>query len=290
MKSVIDSKIVYCPYTDSFIDIANTSPEHILPLALGGANGFEIPVDKEFNRIIGSEIDGKLAEDFIIKLNRVKYRIKGHSKREPTYVAKNGKMEGKETNVRIDINREKGIEIWDSRDGIPIPFTSNVKFTASQNIIEMRTTRLRFIAKAALSGGYFVYEKLFIDAVKHNDLRLIMNYGNNLDDPRLKSIEAKCDVQFSDDKNPVIMAFKYVTSIVDNSSCIGFIPFENSIAFFVGILGVYIGMIRVPCDQSKMPKDGIHEWGTFVCIQEKKPVICSWKRLMTRITEKATAK
>ena len=37
-------RTIYCPYTDQEINEGETSKEHIIPLSLGGVNGFEIPV------------------------------------------------------------------------------------------------------------------------------------------------------------------------------------------------------------------------------------------------------
>ena len=63
--TIIPNRTVYCPYTDRELPESKSSSEHIIPLSLGGVNGFEIPVDATFNSILGSEIDGKLATDFL---------------------------------------------------------------------------------------------------------------------------------------------------------------------------------------------------------------------------------
>ena len=43
---------IYCPYTDRDIPLSESSPEHIIPLALGGMNGFAIPVSKDSTLIL----------------------------------------------------------------------------------------------------------------------------------------------------------------------------------------------------------------------------------------------
>jgi hypothetical protein len=101
--------------------------------------------------------------------------------------------------------------------------------------------------------------------------------------PNIKNIVTTVDHQFSDDKSPYIQAFRFVSSIVGNSSCIGLIPRDKCIAVFVGILGQYIGLVDFPCDTSKIPNNGIHNWGTFICLQEKRPIISSWSRMVSRI-------
>jgi len=39
----VPASTIYCPYADRDIPISESSPEHIIPLALGGMNGFTIP-------------------------------------------------------------------------------------------------------------------------------------------------------------------------------------------------------------------------------------------------------
>jgi hypothetical protein len=56
---------VYCPYTDLQLAESECSPEHIVPLSLGGTNGFELPVSASFNSKLGHEIDGAMANDFL---------------------------------------------------------------------------------------------------------------------------------------------------------------------------------------------------------------------------------
>ena len=55
--TIVPNRTVYCPYTDREIPESKSSSEHIIPLSLGGVNGFEIPVDATFNSTLGSEID-----------------------------------------------------------------------------------------------------------------------------------------------------------------------------------------------------------------------------------------
>jgi hypothetical protein len=67
---------IYCPYIDRDIPLKESTPEHIFPLALGGMNGFTIPVSKEFNSRVGSAIDGALANDFLVMSRRDKHGAK----------------------------------------------------------------------------------------------------------------------------------------------------------------------------------------------------------------------
>ena len=64
---------IYCPYADRDIPISESTAEHIIPLALGGLNTFTLPVSANFNSQVGSEIDGALANDFLVMCRRDKH-------------------------------------------------------------------------------------------------------------------------------------------------------------------------------------------------------------------------
>lgn len=275
--------MIYCPYTNKFYSKEKTNSEHIIPLSLGGAKGFEIPVEIAFNKTVGSQIDGKLANDLIILLNRIKNNTKGHRRKPPALIAKRAVIENNHDSIRFEIDRINGIQLWNNRNKEKVEFNSTISFTFTSNLTKIKETSLKFVAKTALSAGYYIYNDIFRTEVKHEDLRLIMNFSGNYNDPQIRNLQTSVDYQYSNDKSPYLQAFKLVTSIVSNSSCVGLVPFNKSLVVFVGILGQYIGMVNVPCNSSKFPNDGINEWGTFICIQDKKPIICSWKRIVTRI-------
>jgi hypothetical protein len=73
----------YCIYTDK--DIANEAgnPDHVIPLSLGGANGFRVFSDKHFNSTVGSNVDGAIANDPLVEFARRNADARGHSKRNP---------------------------------------------------------------------------------------------------------------------------------------------------------------------------------------------------------------
>ena len=72
-------KLVYCPYTDKELPLSETTPDHIIPLSLGGKNAFTIPMQNTFNSTIGHAIEAPIANDPIIKVIRAKQDARGHS-------------------------------------------------------------------------------------------------------------------------------------------------------------------------------------------------------------------
>ena len=279
-------KHIYCPYTNEHISFDSTNSEHILPLSLGGIDGLEISVDKNFNSTVGSKIDGKLSNDFLILQQRNKLDVRGHSAKKPVTVLKSGKLADEKSPVRVEIDRSSGLNLWCPIEKKPIlntdPKASKVSFFAYLDT----TIRLRFVAKTALSAGYYAYGNLFADHVEHEELRFIMNHYGTAEEVELKTIKTCADDQFSDDKSPVLRAFRFVCGIVKQSSCIGLVPSDNRLAIFVGILGQYIGMVNVPCDSSSLSNTGDYTWGRFICVQEGRLIEMSWRQLVNSVSEK----
>ncbi len=83
----------YCIYTDKVVSINKTNLEHIIPLGLGGCNGFCIRVDKTKNSALGSHIDGKLSNDFLISLLRRHKDFRGHSGKAPETRLRKSKLQ-----------------------------------------------------------------------------------------------------------------------------------------------------------------------------------------------------
>ena len=86
---------MYCIYSGKEIDEKASNIEHIIPISLGGCDELTIRVDREINSKIGSQIDGKLTQDFLIALDRVKNGDRGHSKKTPKYTVQSKTQEGK---------------------------------------------------------------------------------------------------------------------------------------------------------------------------------------------------
>ena len=71
--------MIYCLYSNRELPESKTNREHIIPLSLGGVNGFEIAVDATLNSEIGTALDGALANELLFALRRTKYDARGHS-------------------------------------------------------------------------------------------------------------------------------------------------------------------------------------------------------------------
>jgi hypothetical protein len=79
---------MYCIYTDTEVAEVDGNYDHIIPLSLGGDDGFCVWSDRQFNSKIGSKVDGTLTNDSLIMLARRDADARGHSGTEPLPVWK----------------------------------------------------------------------------------------------------------------------------------------------------------------------------------------------------------
>jgi hypothetical protein len=124
---------------------------------------------------------------------------------------------------------------------------------------------LRFLAKAALGGGYFVYGDALLDAIDCASLRKII-----LLDPIAAKQDAAllaCNFQICDrfhaDARPngPLHTYRVACEMTRRSLFIAQ-PHANGIAFHVGVVGNYIGTIFCPGDTTEIPmEEGLHEGG-----------------------------
>jgi hypothetical protein len=271
------SSIIYCPYTDREISLSDSSPEHIIPLALGGMNSFTLPVSKEFNSRIGSEIDGALANDFLVMSKRDKHLVKGHSGKEPEYVVSNASDADTGTPLRVTMGQRKGLRIWspiEKRDLTGLGKTVNISINMDIDIA------LKFVAKVALSAGYLIYGDLFRKKVKHEELRTIMNNRPTEVGEAIYTMETRVDHRFRDAETDNDKILRAMCQAVSPHSIVALMPSSTSLSVVVGVLGDYIGMISVPAETQEFPNKDDYRWGQFYLLKKPIPFRDSvWKLL-----------
>ncbi|MFC0383012.1 hypothetical protein [Chromohalobacter israelensis] len=173
------SDLIYCPYTDREIEPSLSNSEHIIPLSLGGSNSFVLPVNAEFNSDAGSDIDGELANDLLVLFRRRHFDARGHSKKKPKILSKHSKMDSGSRPVQVEFAGEEGIKVYDpvQKRTLGEEEIAGQQFTSRFTI--SRYGRLKFAAKVALAGGYFVFGDWFRSNVEHHELRALMNFDLN---------------------------------------------------------------------------------------------------------------
>jgi hypothetical protein len=266
----------YCPYADQDYPDAETTREHIVPLSLGGVNGFEIAVHGKANSDIGSSIDAAMAEDFLVKTKRDRFNVRGHSGKEPVFVVKQAKnTDG--LPLQVALNQRSGLQVWSPRDSeyIMDQRAAKLELKFAVNI----DTAMKFVAKVALSAGYFVYRELFRNNVKHSDFRAIMNFQSSHPNG-YEGVEARIDDRFNESPNAEVQIFRALCKASEPYSIVGFAHANNRFGIFVGVLGDYIGTIHVHAEMEGFPTHGEHQMGHLIQLQRPGFTRVSMKRAL----------
>ena len=273
--------MIYCPYTDQDIPEVRASPEHIIPLSLGGVNGFEIPVDAAFNSKVGTALDGALANEFLFALRRTEFDTRGHSGKKPSAIIRNASYGDENRPAQAHFHRKDGLKVWDARDrefkeGVP-----SFQISTSLNI----DLPYRFTSKVALAAGYFVYGDLFRRHVEHVQLRDVMktdpsnlNLDRSPEELGLGHLTLRVDSylrEVCEESDPTLACLRSFCSRVKGSVVI-LMPGHNCFGVAVGILGQYVGMVNVPAITTTFPNQGQYRLGHVLAVIGKTLKRCSW--------------
>ena len=273
--------MIYCPYTDREIPKVRSNSEHIIPLSLGGTNELTIDVDRESNSQLGRELDGALANDFLVALRRSEYGARGHSGKEPWAISRNASHGDEARPAQVHLHRRHGLKLWDAKECELTWGFGNIQFVTHLDIY----LPIRFTAKVALTAGYFVYGDHFRHHVDHHQLRKIMQM--NLANIYQEDVERRLDeyryTALADDYLNETPSQKHgrlrcIRKFCDGirGSVVVLIPEKERLLVSVGILGKYLALINVPADTEKFPNEGDFEWGHVLAVVDKKLLRCSW--------------
>jgi hypothetical protein len=240
---------MYCIYTDVEVDEANGNYDHVVPLSLGGADGFCVWSDKTFNSVVGSKIDGAVANDALIMLARRNANARGHSRVKPVPIWRKSILEGRP--VQVSLGEE--IKVWDARAKSYLDPNDFLNKPLESRWIYDPSARSRFTAKVALGAGYFVFGQSFRAAADCDEVRKMLTHDLTAfqttlvaHDPVLKGRWPSKD----------ITAYLLMCEYQSRTTLI-VLPMATGIAFHLGVLGMYVGSIFCPADVGKLsPEDG----------------------------------
>ena len=274
--------MIYCPYTDRDIPEGQSSPEHIIPLSLGGINGLEISVDSAVNSQVGSKLDGALGNEFLFALKRTKFDTRGHSGKKPVALIRKATYGENNRPAQVCFHSNERLKVWDSRDG---QFKERVpRFGISVSIdIDLP---VRFAAKVALAAGYYVYGDLFRQHVDHRQFRDVMN----TDMHKLDFTKTPADLGLG---HLTLQVDSYLREIPDEpeydglnsirafcssveGSVVVLAPGYGCFSVGVGILGQYVATVIAPAETDTFPNDGNYAWGHVLAVTGKTLKWCSW--------------
>ena len=262
----------YCIYTDTYCKQDEVSREHIFPLSLGGVDSFEIPAHRLFNNQLGSKIDGKLANDFLIILDRKRNDARGHSNKPVQAIWKKSRFD--ETNKPVQVKlTDNGVKYYCPITKRELTEKECIKKEILTTHVIDRFIRLKFTAKTALSAGYFVYRDLFKEFVDTRSLRDLMNMDKTRMNHILSTSKLRCTDQFyynGKDEGDVKMFMK-MAEMFEGSSVMFVLSTEN-ILISVSTLGTYLGTINVPAKTEYFPNEHEYRLGHVVYINKSSEI------------------
>ncbi len=280
--------MIYCIYTDRNISEEEANSEHIIPLSLGGVNGFEIPVERNYNATAGSKIDGALANDFLTLFARREHDTSGHSGKSPFPLAKKSKIVKSNKPVQVAFEKED-IKVYSPIEKRYLTTHEKVGETFKSTFQVNPDSNLKFSAKVALSAGYFIYGDLFREKVAHDDLRLLMNFDrktanrNEFRNIRIKGWFWPHPVEEKDKKDFAL--YDYFAKTL-NCSFVLCIPGPKNIGFIIALLGRLVGILNVAAKTDNFPNTIEHDLDHAVILQNKKVIRCSYRALVGEYMEK----
>ena len=270
----------YCIYTDRGVSKMEGSPDHIFPLSLGGKDEFVVWSDRQANSVIGSEVDGALANDPLVEFARRNSGVRGHSKKPPEPRWHHSKIDARP--IQVTWGKDK-VSVWDAiqrRELDEIEFQGK-EINSTINI--GRHTCHRFVAKVALAGGYFVYGNNFRGAVNCNELRslVFLDIEKVRREETLNNSEIMICDRFHSDSNldsPTGIYRALCEGI--NRSLFIVVPTQTAISFHVGVLGVYIGSIIVSATTDRLPNYEEYDLGHAIVLGPGKLERLSFRMLV----------
>jgi hypothetical protein len=252
--------------------------EHIIPLSLGGANNFSIYVNADINAKLGTKVDGRLTQDYLISSIRRKKQLLGHSKKEPITILK--KVTIKDSNKPIQLKFDaKNNYVFDPIKKRYLKPEECVGMEFSIQLDYDKFIRTLFVAKTALATGYLIYKEKFLNFADHHSLRNYMKFAFHRDKTKIMNL----DIRFMDPFNKMddetsIWTRNYFEAICSllNCSLVMFVIGSQHILASVAIGGKYIGTINFKADVNNFQDEGKLKGGFIVGVQNGKAILSSF--------------
>lgn len=278
---------MYCIYSNTNVPDLESNPEHIFPLSLGGRNDFTLKVSIEFNALVNSEIDERLARCFFLATNRHQHNSRGHRNKQvrapkPTITLKN------DIPISLRFDSSGLLELFNPRTSNPFDINTLQSNGMKMGIKFYPFLRLRFAAKVALASSYLVFGENFKNSIAARDLRTLMHlHGKKHNQTNLDILQS--NVWFwpneypQDGKEMTIMLVEIAKYL--NCSFIAIISNikENHVLFAVGVLGELVGCIFSPFESKNIPKHKDYDLGHIIILEKEKTRRVSIREVLQEI-------
>ncbi len=256
---------VYCIYSNQLVSEENASREHIIPLSLGGMDGFEVPIDKEVNKRVGSQIDGKVANDVFIALDRKNAQVKGHSGKLAQPVWKNVKVGDDNQPLQIKFNAPGDTDHWCPKTKKVID-TSTLAGKKAKIELKVNTIApLQFIAKVALAAGYYVYGDIFKNYASIEHLQELINAESKDLEKVISSSPLYFIDRFQFEEKDIgdYLMFKEIGEL-RSCSTVTLMQHQDGFVVAVSILGNFLGAVDFDAKIKHFPLMGSHRQGHVI--------------------------
>jgi hypothetical protein len=249
---------------------ADISREHIIPLSMGGMDGFEIPVGKEINKKVGSKIDGKVSNDPFIALDRKNAQVKGHSGKLAQPVWKNVKVGDEKQPLQIRFNAPGETEHWCPKTKTTVDTSS---LAGKKGEIQLKVDiipPLLFVAKVALAAGYFVYGDIFKNNADITSLQDLVNIEPKKQEKVLSSSRLRFIDRFQHEEKDIgdYLMFKEIGEL-KSCSTVTLMQHQDGFVVAVSILGKFLGAVDVDAQMDDFPNEGNHRQGHVVFLDRE---------------------
>ncbi|RAP56406.1 hypothetical protein BTJ49_13420 [Oleiagrimonas sp. MCCC 1A03011] len=189
--------------------------------------------------------------------------------------------------VQVEFAGEEGLKVFDPvrRRTLSEDEIYGKEFNSKFNI--SRYGRLRFAAKTAMAGGYFVFGEWFRANVKHSEIRDLMNFNLNSERKNFEGFGLKVIDEFTtpEEKDISQLAVEKFFCQVINGSCVYFVPGPVNIGITVGVLGQFVATLNVPANTEGFPFTDENDLGHAVIIEGGKMQRMSYRNLAKKAYE-----
>jgi len=255
-RATAGNESVYCIYSDSEVGGGEANLDHVIPLALGGTDEFRVVARSDLNGKMSGEIEGPLANDFLVHVARSRGQVLGHSARVPRARAKKAKIvePDSERPVSLEFGDKDGLRVWDPKKKLYLTEQEMSGLTITNSVSIDLSIRIRFTAKVALGAGYYTYGERFRRTVDHAELRALMWSYSHARKETLRNLKTRVYDQFSEiapaDREVVVILKALCESAAGSCVILGVGPSNLLIA--VGVLRTFIGLVNVPADSAEL--------------------------------------
>lgn len=266
----------YCIYKDA--ESLDLSTEHVIPLSLGGHDRFSIMADRKINNGIAAKIDSNIATDFQILFSRRNANAKGHSGRPPVPIARSSTFKGRK--VQVSFGRT-GLEVFD---------VVTRKYVDKKDLVDQQIevggisisldAPYRFIAKTALSAGYYAYGEEFVAQVHHDEARAFVRSTD------ISNLQANVRVydRFQAATDEKHMYMKLMTSQHPESKVL-LMPGPDCFAVAVGILGNFMGFMNIPAPGHTLCNTDDYRWGHVITVRNNEVIRQSFQSAFLQLLQ-----